>query len=180
MAPVIPFLDSFVNKEGEQMRSKILIRLLMALALLLLMFPIVASAQVYNRDRYARYDRADRRDIRDAIARLDNSSARLEGDLNVGRGRRVLGFLWVDNTDTRSVAEVRDFRRAVSQLRNASNNGRDLQSSYDEARVVLNRGVALDRYLRLRTGRADVDADLSDIRSNLHLIAEAYDLSIPY
>lgn len=159
------------------MKSKILIRILMATAILLLAFPVVASAQFYDRDVSAR---ADIRDLRDAISRLDNSSARLEGDLNMTRGRRVLGFFWVSNTDDTSIAEVRNFRRAVRQLRAASNNGRDLRGSYDEARMVIDRGVALDRYLRLRTGSMTVDEELSEIRSNLHTIADAYDLSIPY
>src|SRR5258706_9881901 len=159
------------------MRAKILIRILLAMAILLLVFPVVASAQSYDRDRYGR---ADQRDLRDAIVRLDNSSARLEGDLNVTRSRRVLGFFWVGNTDNTAISEVRDFRRAVRQLRAASNNGRDLQGSYDEARMVIDRGVALDRYLRLRTGSVTVDEELSEIRSNLHTIADAYDLSIPY
>jgi len=160
------------------MRNKIVIRLLMGTALLILAFPVVASAQFYNRDRYGR---ADRRDVHDAIVRLDNSSARLENDLNVPRGRRMLGgLLWVGNTDNAAVAEVRDFRDAVTQLRHASNNGRDLGGSYDEARMVLDRGAQLDRYLRLRTGRTDVDADLSKIRSNLHIIADAYNLRISY
>jgi hypothetical protein len=159
------------------MKNKILIRLLMATALLILAFPVVAGAQSYNRDRYSR---SDRRDVRDAIVRLDNSSARLESDLNVTRGRRVLGIFSVGTTDNTAIAEVRNFRRTVSQLRDASNDGRDLRASYDEARMVLDRGVQLDRYLRLRTGSADVDADLSDLRSNLHIIADAYNLRIPY
>jgi hypothetical protein len=45
---------------------------------------------------------------------------------------------------------------------------------------VLDRGIQLDRYLRLRTGSAQVDADLSELRSNLQLLAEAYDLRIAY
>jgi hypothetical protein len=32
----------------------------------------------------------------------------------------------------------------------------------------------------LRTGSTDVDADLSQIRSSLHLIADAYDMRVPY
>jgi hypothetical protein len=159
------------------MRTKILIRILLAMAILLLIFPVVASAQSYDRDRYGR---ADRRDLRDAFVRLDNSSARLEGDLNVTRGRRALGFFWAGNTDNTALSEVRDFRRAVRQLRAASNNGGDLRGSYDEARMVIERGVALDRYLRLRTGSVTVDEELSEIRSNLHTIADAYDLSIPH
>jgi hypothetical protein len=46
--------------------------------------------------------------------------------------------------------------------------------------MVLNRGVQLDRYLRLRTGSTSVDADLSDLRSSLHILADAYGLNVPY
>jgi hypothetical protein len=155
-------------------------------ALLILAIPIGASAQVY-RDRYNdRYDYRDQynqvngRQVREAIQRLDNSAARLEGDLNVNRGRRVLGIFTLTTTDSTAVAEVRDFRLAVRQLRNASNNGRDPRDSYDEARMVLDRGMQLDRYLRVRTGSAQVDADLSELRSNLHVLAEAYNLRISY
>lgn len=159
------------------MRNKILIRFLMVTTLLILAIPVVASAQFYNRDRY---DRSYRRDVHDAIVRLDDSSARLESDLSYQRGRRVLGVFWVSNTDPNAVAQVRDFRRAVRQLRNASAGGRDLSGSYDEAQMVIDRGVQLDRYLRLRTGQASVDSDLSEIRSSLNLIANAYDLRMRY
>lgn len=160
------------------MRNKILIRLLLATALLILAFPVVALGQVYERDRYSR---GDRRDVHEVIVRLDTSSAQLENEVSIPRGRRVLGgLLWVGNTDNAAIVEVRDFRRAVRQLRNASAGGRDLRNSYDEARMVLDRGVQLDRHLRLRTGSANVDADLSDIRSSLHLIADAYGMRIPY
>ena len=159
------------------MRNKILIRLSMVTTLLILAIPVVASAQFYNRDRY---DRTDRRDVHDAIVRLDNSSARLESDLSYTRGRRVLGIFWVDNSDPNAIAQVRDFRRAVRQLRNASAGGRDLSGSYDEAQMVIDRGVQLDRYLRLRTGQTSVDADLAEIRSSLNVIANAYDLRMRY
>ena len=159
------------------MRNKILIRLLMVTTLLILAIPVVGSAQFYNRDPY---DRTDQRSVHDAIVRLDNSSARLESDLSYTRGRRVLGVFWVSNSDPNAVAQVRDFRRAVRQLRYASAGGRDLSSSYDEAQMVLDRGVQLDRYLRLRTGQTSVDADLSEIRSGLNVIANAYDLRMRY
>ena len=75
---------------------------------------------------------------------------------------------------------VADFRRAVRQLRIASAGGRDLSGSYDEARMVFDQGIQLDRYLRLRTGQTSVDADLSEIRSSLNVIANAYDLRTRY
>jgi hypothetical protein len=147
-------------------------------ALLISAVPAAVSAQTYrdrSSDRYnnrGQYDRANRRDARDAIARLENSSARLENDLNVTPGRRVLGIFQLRNVDSSSVAQVRDFRRSVRQLRN---NG-----SINEAQRVLDQGAQLDRYLRLRTGSTRVDADLSDLRSDLHLLAQAYGLSMPY
>lgn len=156
----------------------------MASVLLIFAIPAVASAQIYDRYRYDRYryDQPDydRVDVRDAIQGLDDASVRLENDLDRARTRRVLGLFWVTDTDTTAVAQVRDFRRAVRQLRRASGNGRDLDASYDEAQVVVDQGNRLDRYLRLRTGRTDVDFELSEIRSNVHLIAEAYDINVRY
>ena len=166
------------------MRNNLLPKILMTAALLILAIPVGASAQIYRNRSYDQnrdqYDRGDRRMVREAIRGLDNSAARLESDLNVNRGRRVLGVFWVGNSDSRAVAEVREFRRNVRQLRDAANNGRDLRGSYDEARMVLDQGMRLDRYLRVRTGSAQVDADLSELRSNLHLIADAYNLRLNY
>ena len=160
------------------MRNNTFMRLVMTAALLIVAVPAIASAQIYNRYDY---DRSDRRDVRDAIARLDSAGARLQSDLNYGNERRVLGGLLSFRTvDNDAIAQVRDFRRAVRDLRSSSRGGFALERSVDEARIVLDRGVQLDRYLRLRTGRTSVDADLADIRSNLHLIAEAYNLSVPY
>lgn len=154
----------------------------MAIALLILAIPVAASAQVYERnyDRYG-YNRADRRDVRDAINRLDNSAVQLERDLNTGRQRRVLGGLfWVSTVDNNAIAEVRDFRAAVRDLRRSVRGDYSLDSSRDEARLVIDRGIQLDRYLRLRTGNANVDVDLANVRSNLHLLAEAYGMSLRY
>ena len=164
------------------MKNKNLIRILVAAALLIVAAPVIGSAQTYNRyDPYDRYDRSNPRDVRDAIARLDNAGARLQSDLYAGNERRVLGgILSFRTVDNDAIAEVRDFRRAVRDLRAAARGGFDLDRSVDEARVVLNRGVQLDRYLRLRTGRTSVDADLAEMRSDLRVIADAYGLSMPY
>src|SRR5258708_17415365 len=85
-------------KEGRKMRHNILTKPLMAAALLILAIPLGASAQIY-RDRYNdrydyrdQYNRMDRRDVRDTMYRLENSSNRLESDLNYTPGRRVLGI----------------------------------------------------------------------------------------
>ena len=148
---------------------------------LLIAFPLMAAAQDYDRYDTYRYDQSSRQDVRDAINRLDRASARLQGDVNAGRQRSVLGgILSFRTVDTDAVDQVRDFRFAVRNLRAAARGGFDLDGSVDQARVVLDRGIELDRYLRLRTGRADVDADLAEIRSDLHVIADAYGLSVPY
>ena len=160
------------------MRRKLVITSLIAAMLLILGLPIAAGAQdnryYDNRD----YARDNRRDVRDALRRLDNSSARLESDLNYNTGRRVFGFFWVrDNT---GVMEARDFHRAVRNLWNASNGGRDLMNSYDEARVVLDQGARLDRDLRFRNNNGQLDSDLAEIRANLRTIADVYSLSMRY
>jgi hypothetical protein len=168
------------------MRHNILTRPLLAAALLILAIPLGASAQVY-RDQYNnrydnqdRYDRVNRRDARDAVNRLEGLSARLENDVNFTPSRRGLGIFQFRTVDSDSLAQARDFRRAVRQLRNNSGNGRDQDRSVNEVQLVLDRGVQLDRYLRLRTGSIRVDEDLSELRSNLHLLADAYGLSMPY
>jgi len=164
------------------MKNNTLIRILMAAALLIVAVPAIASAQIYNRYEPDRSQyQSDRRDVHDAILRLDRTSARLQSDLYAGSERRVLGgFLSFRSVDNSAIDEARDFRQAVRDLRAASRGGFDLEQSVDEARVVLDRGMQLDRYLRLRTGRTSVDADLADIRSDLHRIADAYGLSVPY
>ncbi len=154
------------------------VRILLATALLIFALPVVASAQIYERYNYNRYDR---RDVRDAVARLESASARLENDLNYGRQRSVPGGLfWVRNVDSTAVVETRDFRSAVRDLRRSLRRDFDLNDSRDEARMVLDRGIQLDHYLRLRTGSTSVDADLADIRSSLHVIADAYGLNMRY
>jgi len=158
------------------MRYNLLTRPLIVTALLILAVPIMASAQRYDRSQY---DRVNPREVRVAINRLDNSSMRLENDLNYTPARRALGIFELRATDSNAVAQVRDFRRAVRQLKNSSENGRAMNSSVDEAQRVLNQGAQLDRYLRLRTGSTRVDADLSELRSNLHTLADAYGLSVP-
>ncbi len=166
------------------MKTRTLLKLFMTIAILLLAIPVTASAQ-YQRsyDRYDREDRGDRREVRQAINQLDSSSARLQNDLNASsRSRRVLGGLfWVrTNGDSTALAELNNFRQALRELRRDFRDERSLDSTRDEARAVINRGIQLDRYLRLRTGSTSVDAELANIRSNLHLLAEAYDLNLRY
>jgi hypothetical protein len=137
----------------------------------------MAAAQF---QRYDRYDRFDRRQVREVIARLENTTARLESDLNRGRDRRVLGGLFWVRTDSAAVTELREFRRTVNQLRRNTRGNFAFENSRDEAWRVIERGFQLDRNLRLRTGRTDVDAELANLRSNLHLLAEVYGINVRY
>lgn len=164
------------------MKNNFLIRIMLATALLIVAAPVIASAQIYNRYDYdRRYDRSSRQDVRDALNRLDRTSARLQMDVNRGQQHQVLGgILSFRTVDNDAVEQVRYFRGSVRDLRSAARGGFDLNGSVDEARAVLARGIELDRYLRLRTGRTDVDADLAQIRSDLHVIAEAYGLGMSY
>lgn len=161
------------------MRTRNLLKLFMTVAILLLAIPVTTSAQFQRVND--RYDRGDRRDVRQAINQLDSSSSRLQNDLNASsKNRRVLGGLFWVRTESAGVAELRNFRQAVAELRRDFRDERSLDTTRDEARAVINRGIQLDRYLRLRTGSTSVDAELANIRSNLHLLAEAYDLNLRY
>jgi hypothetical protein len=157
-------------------------RILLVTALLILAIPATGLAQIYQRDyRYDNYGRYDRRDVRDAVTQLNRTANQLERDLNTGRQRRVLGGLFYLNTvDSSAVNQVRDFRSAVANLRRNLRDDFSPADSRDEARLVIQRGLELDRYLRLRTGSTNVDADLADLRSSLHVLADAYGLSARY
>src|SRR2546427_10178785 len=115
-----------------------LIRILVAAALLIVAAPVMASAQTYNRyDPYDRYDRSSRFDVRDAIARLDNASARLQSDLYAGNERRVLGgLLSFRSVDNDAIVQVRDFRRAVRTLRSSASARFALERIVEAARAV--------------------------------------------
>jgi len=163
------------------MRRKLLIVSLIAAILLILGLPIAVGAQGYNRyyddQYYSRYDDRDARDVRDALRRLDSASARLENELNYTRGRRVLGFFWV--RDDNAAFEARDFHRAVRNLWNRSNGGRDLDNSYGQAQALLDEGARLDRDLRFQNN-FNVSSELAEIRANLETIANAYGLDMNY
>src|SRR5438046_3117757 len=130
------------------MRRKIFVGLVFATALLILTLPISASAQ---------YRGSDRHDLRSALIRLDNSGARLESDLSFMRERRVFGVFVINGGRDE---QVRDFRRSVRALRNASDDGLHMAGTRDEAQMVIDEGVRLERNLRNRGLNDRVDSDL--------------------
>ena len=158
------------------MRRKLLITSIIAAVLLILALPMAAGAQSYNRN-YDRNYRSDRRDLHDAIQRLDYSSALLQSDLNSRGSRRGFGLFWM--RETSAIEAARDFRRAVRDLRNSSNDGRNLNRGYDEARVLIARGADVHREI-LRSGNTRLDTDWLQVRQDLQRVADEYGLSIPY
>lgn len=149
-----------------------------AAAILALCLPMLAAAQGgygypdYGRDRNGNYGRYDERYLRDSIHRLDRLAKDFERDLD-----RALDRSRVDGTrrEDRINAQGHDFRRAVSNLKSAFGNGRDLNRSRDEAQRVL---AESQQFNRLGRGAMDnrVASEWSQIQQELRIISNAYGL----
>ena len=149
-----------------------------AAAILALCLPVLAAAQGgygypdYGRNRNGNYGRYDERYLRDSIHRLDRLAKDFERDLD-----RALDRSRVDGTrrEDRINAQGHDFRRAVSNLKSAFGNGRDLNRSRDEAQRVL---AESQQFNRLGRGAMDnrVASEWSQIQQELRIISNAYGL----
>jgi uncharacterized protein YcbK (DUF882 family) len=149
-----------------------------AAATLALCLPVLAAAQGgygypdYGRNRNGNYGRYDERYVRDSIHRLDRLAKDFERDLD-----RALDRSRVDGTrrEDRINAQGHDFRRAVSNLKSAFGNGRDLNRSRDEAQRVL---AESQQFHRLGRGAMDnrVAFEWSQIQQELRVISDAYGL----
>ena len=149
-----------------------------AAAILALSLPVLAAAQGgygypdYGRNRNDNYGRYDERYLRDSIHRLDRLAKDFERDLD-----RALDRSRVDGTrrEDRINAQGHDFRRAVSNLKSAFGNGRDLNRSRDEAQRVL---AESQQFNRLGRGAMDnrVASEWSQIQQELRVISDAYGL----
>jgi hypothetical protein len=149
-----------------------------AAALMALCLPVLAAAQGgygypdYGRNRNGNYGRYDERYLRDSIHRLDRLAKDFERDLD-----RALDRSRVDGTrrEDRINAQGHDFRRAVSNLKSAFGNGRDLNRSRDEAQRVL---AESQQFNRLGRGAMDnrVASEWSQIQQELRIISNAYGL----
>jgi len=150
-----------------------------AAALLALCLPAVAAAQW---DRYpdngrerdrdnGRYGRYDDRYLRDSIHRLDRLSKDFERTLD-----RQLDRSHEDGTrhEDRVNNEVRDFRRAVGDLKSRFGNGRDLNRSRNEAQRVLQNAREAERASRHHFRNGRLANQWSQIRQELNVIAQAY------
>ena len=150
-----------------------------AAAVLALCLPALAAAQgTYRypdtgRNRNDNYGRYDERYVRDSIHRLDRLARDFERDLD-----RALDHSRVDGTrrEDRINMQGHDFRRAVSNLRSAFGNGRDMYRSRDEAQRVLQEAQQFDRIGRSRVIDNRVASEWSQIQQELRIISSAYGL----
>ena len=148
-----------------------------AAAVLALCLPALAAAQGgygypdYGRNRNGNYGRYDQRYLKDSIQRLDRLAKDFERDLD-----RALDHSRVNGTirEDRLNAQGHDFRRAVSNLKSAFGNGRDLNRSRDEAQRVLQEAQQFNRLGRNVDNR--VASEWSQIQQELRIISDAYGL----
>jgi hypothetical protein len=150
----------------------------LAVALFVLSLPAIASAQ-YNRDngRWGRNGRDDRNygynrsALKDAINRVERQSDRFKDALDSALDRsRANGSEREDRLN-----EVADrFQDAADDLKDNFDDGRNLNSSANDARRLLQLGSEIDRFI----GRARLDgrteSSWNQIRRDLDTIANAY------
>jgi hypothetical protein len=154
-----------------------------AFALLIFGLPTFASAQWRDDDDYYRNDRRNRdRDyrndnyynrgaLRSAINRLDERAKsferRLDRELDRSRydGR---------NREDRLNQLADEFTNAAERLEDRFDGGRNMRSSYDEARRVINIAERLESALNRSRIGGYVRNDWSVIRQDLNTIANAY------
>jgi hypothetical protein len=158
-----------------------IIKTLIVVALSILCFPLMAAAQgTYDplrRDRNnGRYD--DRNDryiqqrLRDSIRRVRDRSRDLERQLDSALDRSRY-----DDTrrEDRINNIVHEFREAADDLKNRSNDGRDIYRSSSEARRLLQLGSRLEHILRRHRFDSRVASTWSEIRQQLNVIDNIYD-----
>lgn len=163
-----------------------------ALALVVLALPAIASAQWRDRDRdrdddyYGRDDnyRNGRynRNIRGTIQNLKNRARNFERrtdriddrrDDRYGRNDRYGRRDRFDNLE-----ELADrFARATNDLADEYGNGRNMNSSRDEARRVLDIGSQIDSLMYNTRSNRNVGNEWNRISYDLRILADAYGLN---
>ena len=161
---------------------------ILAAATLALCLPLLAAAQGtydpysrnrnygrdgdYRRDRGYddRYGRYGDRYLRDSIRRLDRLSNQFDRDLD-----RELDYSRENGTrhEDHLNADVKKFRRAVVDLRNAFNE-RNLDGSADEAHRLLDAASHLEDVSSHHFDNERLISEWSQIRRELSVISEAY------
>ena len=155
---------------------------ILALSMVVLILPAVASAQWRNDDddyyRNSRYNR----NIRGTIQNLKNHARNFERRLDKIDDRRD-DDRWGNNNNNRrfdSLEQLADrFVRATDDLADEYGNGRDLRGSRDEARRVLDIGSQIENILyRGRSGGGrQVSHEWDRISNDLRILADVYGLN---
>jgi hypothetical protein len=155
-----------------------------AAGVLALCLPVVAAAQWggYPDNRYPDNSypsrsrdngRNDDRYLRDSVQQLDRLSKDFENDMD-----RALDHSRADGTRREDEINnvVKDFRRAVGNLKSRVGNGRDLNRSVNEAERVLQLADQVDRYGARRLD-SRTSSEWSQIQSELRTISDVYGLN---
>ena len=155
-----------------------------AAGVLALCLPVVAVAQWggYPDNRYPDNSypsrsrdngRNDDRYLRDSVQQLDRLSKDFENDMD-----RALDHSRVDGTRREDEINnvVKDFRRAVGNLKSRVGDGRDLDRSVNEAERVLQLADQVDRYGARRLD-SRTSSEWSQIQSELRTISDVYGLN---
>ncbi len=149
-------------------------------ALVVLGLPAVAMAQYrgndpsYGRGRYDdRYDRYNERRLRESVRRVTDRSRDFQRNLD-----RALDRSRYDNTrrEDRINDTLAEFRNAAIALKDRTDDGRNINRGTSEARRLLQLGSRIDRFVSRTRLDWRVTSDWSDIRQNLRVIADVYNL----
>jgi hypothetical protein len=149
-------------------------------AFIVLSLPAMVAAQNnspwwQNRGRQSdNYNRYQRERLRNSARRISDLSRQFERDLDRALDRsRIDGSIREDRIND----VARDFRFAADNLRNSLGYGRDLNSSTDEARNLLQLAARIDRMMsRLRLNSRSL-SDWSQIRQELRVISDAFNFN---
>ena len=165
---------------------------ILAAATLALCLPVLAAAQRtydpwgrnqdngdYRNDRNRTYDdngqygRYDDRYLRDSIRRLDRLSKDFDKDLD-----RELDHSSENGSrhEDHLNADAKEFRRAVIDLKNAYN-GRNLDSSYDEAQRLLDAASHMEDEASHHFYNDRLASEWSAISQELSVISDAYGIA---
>lgn len=151
---------------------------LFALSLLMLALPSFASAQWNGNNRrnndddyYGNNNRNYNRNLQATIRNLKNGSRQFERRLD-----RELDNSRYDgrNREDRLLQIAQQFQDATENLDRAYDNRRDYSNSRDEAQRVIQLGSQLDRAVSRARVSQNVSNDLSRIRQDLRVLADAY------
>lgn len=175
-------------KEFETMISRrTLIPTVVLVAFFVLSLPMLASAQdIYgpwkrypgsdnrnqdyrNDDR--RYGGYDSRALRDTVRRVKDRSRDFQRHLDSALDRSRLDD---SNREDQFNQLAADFRKAADDLKDRSEDGRNLNRSSNEARRLLQLGSSIDRFMQRGKLDSRTQSDWAGIRQDLQTIASIY------